>query len=312
MQLVQNGADVTATAKTKGFKGEGEDRKEIEVVVTALFFTLLFADEDALWSALIHPSLINVIHENGTRSLHLAASTRHNKLINILISAGADNSAKDTEGNFPLNRYFDRLFTPRCPANARAILQLIPQGERHPLDLVSLLLAFRDYFPDEKEYMKDVFSTLLMQTTKQDFFSSYSLSSGGPSHCEFIGWKFKWPYKLNMDWLRIICILLRKGLGSRTSPGVHSALMRAKEDPSCQGGFEDPDVFKKADELDGLFDGVYSLFDECRFSIREVVQCPTLERLQQLPLPKKLIDKLLFVDVAEEIVRLIQETKDKA
>ena len=100
----------------------------------------------------------------------------------------------------------------------------------------------------------------------------------------------------NVNQVRALCILVRKGIGSRTGPGL-STVIEHRETEQHETG--------KAREIDGLWDEPFTLLEECCFRIRESIENPTPCKIHQLRLPKKLTDMLLFLNVAREVSHII-------
>ena len=61
----------------------------------------------------------------------------------------------------------------------------------------------------------------------------------------------------------------------------------------------------KASEIDGLFVDPLSLFEQCCFTIRKCVVGPKYVKARELPLPKLVLDKLMFLELSKEIVDLL-------
>ena len=273
-------------------------------------------------SKLITPSTVNLSGNFGDTPLHFAVVDGQEEVVEMLIKAGADVAMRNRNGKTALHfALVERGFW----ENPEAISQLIPDNvDIDSQEIVQYLCALvamhrHSAAPDSASITAAALSKLLLCAKRQDYFLmcdlqisslrnqlTYEISPKASTHISL-----NYLSRLKLSDLHVISLLVRKGLGGTTSLHCSAALSVYKAeggrcgstDEESNAGFES--AAEEANELDALFVGPLSLFDQCAFTIRVCVQGPKHKMIPQLPLPKLIKDKLMFVEFSQEISDLL-------
>ena len=279
------------------------------------------------YAALMHPAIVNLPDSTGSTPLHLAARRGNITAIQELVKAGADAAIKCQFGRIPLEASFTRDV---IVSDAEAISQLIPENVDY-IVLVSFLrtLQQRSYLLN-LPHIPEVLFRLLFSISQGDFFSLHRVKALIFSQKFLQKSKLNFwfetqsrlgggltMYRLDIQLLHAMCVLVRKGLGAKTSPQCSAVLSSYKADGSLYAGtktkeesnakFEE--AAKITNEIDSIFDGPLPLFDQCCLTIRRCVQKPKHENMYLLPLPTLIRNKLMLLDVGREVCGIIQGNK---
>ena len=178
-----------------------------------------------------------------------------------------------------------------------SILQLIPSI----VDINTIIGCLKFYMngPETtKEGINVLFAAMIRNAPRQDVFSSYVVDCYEWDDHDTNHLPMRGDCEIcTHQQLHAFCIIARKGLGSRTNPNYRQVIATMTD----VDGDDYEDVAKTAQDIDALFDGPFSLAEECCFTIRASIQNPTYERILQLGLPDTICDQLAFLDVGKEI-----------
>ena len=259
------------------------------------------------YTALIHPSLINESKLCfGETPLHLAARTGNSVAVEALVKAGANPAIDNAVWVTPLQAALSHEHV----TNASTILQLIPQDPIYCDTIVTYLWALqqRRRLPETAD-VSNVLARLFLNATREEFFTSYDLTSivlvNNEAKIE-LG-NDVYPSLLSVSQLYVLCFLVRKGLGAKTSIHFSAAVSQFRAFAQMHGQHDalSEDTAEKAHDIDALFKEPLSLFEQCRFTVRDYIKTPKHEKIRQLPVPKAIQDKLMFLDLGKEIKEMI-------
>ena len=323
LQLKENGADITV--KTKRNRGSTEDRlmalnlegdKYDDVYDTALSEAcaapFVSYDNDKMverspetYAALIHRSGINQRHYHGKTSLHIAAENRNYVAVRELVKAGANILLTDNDSKIPLQLALEAF---RIQPLDDAILQLIPIHQQlNSTVILNALVNIDKRTRLMTPQVQEIFARILLQTESKYSFR-LNIVYDGRVHYWDVSEKENTGQEITNLLLDAIGVLVRRGLGSRISPVRLDYFL-----PGLQHHTIHPDMpnaperfFKSAEDIDALFAVPLTLLDECCFKIRSTIQNPKHENIRQLQLPKRISDKLLFVELMGEIFDLMR------
>ena len=180
-----------------------------------------------------------------------------------------------------------------------------------------------DYIRLCRTHDAEVLARMLLSTRPEDYFSLHGLTgiSYWPTELFFVSRKqYKWArsgYYLNNHQLSSICVLVRKGLGAQTSPQCSALLFHDRgEGPRYPGtstveesNAKYEEAAEKTKEIDALFDGCLSLFDQCCITIRRSIQSPKYDKLRLLPIPPLVLDQVTFLSQCREICESIRNRR---
>ena len=255
---------------------------------------------------------LNIAHLTGVTVLHKAARKGNSKLIIKLVKAGADPARECSDSKIPLQYYLHDNHN----SDSEAILPLIPQHNMDPFVMV-------DYIRLCRTHDAEVLARMLLSTRPEDYFSLHGLTgiSYWPTELFFLTpKKYKWArsgYYLNNHQLSSICVLVRKGLGAQTSPQCSDLLSHYRGKGHLypltstveESNAKYEEAAEKMKEIDALFDGCLSLFDQCRITIRRSIQTPKYDKLRLLPIPPLVLDQVTFLSQCKEICESIQNRR---
>ena len=310
IKLVEKGADVTKVRIGRIFLGE----EATNALLMALGQRCL-GDADfhnpqiteltaEAYSALIHPSIVNWAGSSGYTPLHHAAKCRSITAIQKLVKAGADLARKCVfHGLIPLQEFLRYASNNEC-SNSEAIFPLIPQLDMDPFIIINYIRSRGDHLTDPTNDAQ-VLSRMLLSTRPDDYFSSHRLSAifvigldPKPELTLLVTSEDLECYHVKFHYLYPICMLLRKGLGAQTSPQCSSVLSEYRAKGALYPGTSTveesnakyEEAAEKTKEIDALFDGCLSLFEQCCIKIRRSIQTPKHEKLCMLALPPLVVE----------------------
>ena len=279
------------------------------------------------YSALIHPSIVNWTGSSSYTPLHLAAKSRNITAIQELVKAGADSARRCPFHSIPLEIYFHYAANNEC-TNSQAILPLIPQLNMDPIIIVDYIRKYGTYLIDPT-HDAEVLARMLLSTRADDYFSIHHVTRIAPlgpvtklelSFCietDHRCYPLKMCYGLKLHQLFSISVLLRKGLGARTSPQCSAVLSRYRVEDHCYPGISTveesstkyEEAAEKTKEIDALFGGCLSLFEQCCIKIRRSIQTPKHDKLRMLALPPLVVEQVTLLSLCREVCENINDNR---
>ena len=307
LKLIEHGADISAVGKDNYF------------LYSALSLALQLRREltSDVYAALIHPSIINLrTGDFGDTSLHLAIRKGYRVAIKELVKAGADLTIRGQCRWIPLET---ALKTEVFLCNSQVIFQLIP----HSIDSLMMVefLSSVSFYPQIiiLPHLPELLARMFLATMKEDFFSLCNVQI-----CSFLSNEKTWViestcndderYFVPTFLLSALSVLVRRCVGGKTSPQCTATLTmnRALYDAAnTSEGSEErfQNLVEKAREIDEIFDDPLSLLVQCCFVIRKHIVMPKFENVRQLLLPKELVEKVTFLDLAREFCKIIRSNR---
>ena len=293
--LIKAGANLTL----RNSKGETP-------LLSGLIHRYLF--DGSLWtpqelSPLLHPSIVNDIDSSGDSALHVAARTGEIEIMEMLMKVGAGLTNRNKYGETPL---IIAMQYSEVVNNSKLMLQLLPKNDHVDFDLIPEYVYGLDGDRTDSEAKVKVLSRLLLASKREDFFHSCELliysNQNNLQYDLFLtrGYQSRrLPYDgLTLTGLHTLGRLVRHGLGGITSLKCAAAFDKFK----AEGGLWWANEEKSAAEIDGLFTEPLSLYEHCAHVIRDSVQGPKHVNMPQLPLPKRVIDYLMFVEFSRDLL----------
>ena len=284
-QLINNGADVT--------KNRGSN-----TALTLAIINNAKLSVEAL-RALIHPSIVNhnSSYQRWETALHKAASHGNVAAIEELLEAGADVNVKCFFGQKPIDKY-----TCDCTHIESAVVEkLLPSnGEDRSEALIAAAHRWFTHPPQIIEDAIDTISILLLRTGRDDFFRTHRIRHVGNGTLQLS--LYDGPLEFNSNVTRFdffwICLLVRKGIGSRTRPDIANAVLVDFDSSSIE--------LKQARKMEALWNNPNSLSELCCFAIRDNLNNPTSRhQVHKLGLPKAIEECVLFRGVAREFCKAL-------
>ena len=275
------------------------------------------------YAALIHPSIVNWTGSSLFTPLHRAAKYGIIAAIQELVKAGADPARESYFRCIPLEYFFHRVRDNEC-SNSEAIFPLIPQSAHmDPFVIVNYIDAFDEHLTDPT-HDAEVLARMLLSTRPDDYFSLHlptvmytSDHYTKPELVLLLDAEHRMCYSVKFDLLYPISVLLRKGLGAQTSPQSSPALdvYRAEGEPYPgtstveESNVKYEEAAEKAKEIDALFAGPLSLFDQCCITVRRSIQIPKHDNLPQLPLPPLVLEQVTLLSLCREFLERIHNNR---
>ena len=255
---------------------------------------------------------LNIARLTGETVLHTAARKGNSQLIIKLVKVGADPARECSDSKIPLQYYLHDNHN----SDSEAILPLIPQHNMDPFVMV-------DYIRLCRTHDAEVLARMLLSTRPEDYFSLHGLTAIGHGSTEVFlltEKKYKWVrlgYYLKNHQLSSICVLVRKGLGAQTSPQCSALLFHDRgEGPRYPGtstveesNAKYEEAAEKTKEIDALFGGCLSLFEQCCITIRRSIQTPKHEKLRMLPIPPLVLEQVTLLSLCREVCESLQNSR---
>ena len=288
------------------------------------------------YAALINPSMVN------NKYLFTAVRRDNIKAVKALIKAGADPAIKSLVGRYRLYNNllqaqvefypFHEAFLSRVIVRDAAIMfQLIPQDVAIDSITVALCLSAlgKRHRLADLPHIPLILSRILLAIKQDDFFTFHQTQIYTP--CRFVrstqismcigfeipGRGFMGIDMFNPHLLYPLSRLLRKCVGAKRKPSMSeysSVLTRYraagkryhKTSTVEQSNAKYEEAAERMRKIDALFSDPLPLLNQCCFTIRRCLRYPKHQNLLLLPLPKQMLEKLMFASECRETCEQIK------